>query len=280
MLLRIVVAASFVFALPSCVSSTRQAVAGPDGTPHSYIECFYDRADCYSEAATVCPQGYAIVDTSSGSLAAGSAEKGGILIRCIEPKPEPDRAVEEEARQRIKASVKAPIKASVKDAPLGAGGFEFGETLIETEQACRESDHAWAARDDHAVCGGAVSKRVDRPMKTVLEFCDDFLCRVELRVEPDGDKKKDKTWVREVTRLRGELAHKYGPWTKSVKPASWCRDDILACLADGRANYRYEWAWETGEQIVLAVENASDSKLGPAVKITYTTPERAESELL
>ena len=170
--------------------------------------------------------------------------------------------------------------ASLKEAPAGAGGFDFGDSLREAEEMCRESEHAWATREDRAVCGGTVSRRADRPMKTVLQFCDDFLCRVTLRVEPKGDKTKDETWIRELARLRRKLTHKYGLWTKSVKPPSWCRRDVFDCLADGRARYRYEWAWDSGERIVLKLENKNTSKLGPAVKIIYDTPERDESDAI
>ena len=116
-------------------------------------------------------------------------------------------------------------------------------------------------------------------MKTVLQFCDDFLCSVTLRIEPNGDKKKDQTWVRELIRLRRKLIHKYGQWTKSKKPATWCRHELLECLAEGRAEYKYVWAWDTGERIILKLDNKRGSTLGPSVKIIYVTPERMGADM-
>ncbi len=185
------------------------------------------------------------------------------------------------AKERLNArEAKRQAKSPLKDSPLGAGGFEFGESRSGAEQICRESEHTWTARDARAVCGGTVAKNADRPTKTVLQFCDDFLCGVTLRVEPNGNKKKDKTWVRELVRLRRKLTHKYGQWTSSVTPPHWCRHDVLKCLADGSAKYKYVWAWDTGERIVLKLENKSSSKLGPIVKIIYATPERGGADVL
>ena len=47
--------------------ATSSPVMGPDGTQHVNVKCPRDIANCYEEAAKVCPKGYDVVDKNDNN---------------------------------------------------------------------------------------------------------------------------------------------------------------------------------------------------------------------
>jgi hypothetical protein len=286
MLIRLLCAVLVLVLLPACAMSRARTMPGSSGgggsprgggggggTP-TLVECNFGRAGCYEEAARICPNGYDIVDSSATVRdSSWTGESGSILITCSRPTVGA-RAEAEKAADRKRE------RLPLRDAPVGAGGFQFGDTPSDAELFCREAENSWLERDNLAVCGGTAIEDTDSSTKTVLEFCDDFLCKVTLRFSPNSSKKSEKAWIQELTRLRTKLIQKYGQWTSSKTPPNWCRRDVLKCLANGDAKYRYQWSWPTGERILLKLQNKKDSKLGPTIKVVYSTPKRGTADVL
>jgi len=221
----------------------------------------------------VCPGGYDIIDSTAtqDDISGWNIKSGSILVKCTTSSVGARADAERDRGKRE--------RPALRDAPVGAGGFQFGDTRDDAELFCRDAENTWFEKGSRAVCGGTATEGAVQSKKTVLEFCDDFLCRVTLRFEPKG-KKTNKAWVQQLTKIRNRLSHKYGKWTSAKVPPRWCRHEVMKCLAGGTIKYRYEWSWGTGERIVLKLQNKKDSKLGPTVKVVYTTPKRSESEVL
>jgi len=79
--------AAWVAFLGACGSSS-YAVQGPDGTEHQAVSCRRSIANCWEQAAALCPSGYDIVDKDSTTditptaLGPVGTEKHSMLVRC------------------------------------------------------------------------------------------------------------------------------------------------------------------------------------------------------
>lgn len=58
-----------------------QTVIGPDGTPHHSISCRRTIENCYAEAASMCPNGYDIVDSGSDSRIVNVPNSGPVMVQ-------------------------------------------------------------------------------------------------------------------------------------------------------------------------------------------------------
>ena len=96
------------------------------------------------------------------------------------------------------------------------------------------------------------------------------------------------SWKEAFLASRKALIAKYGSETsKRVRWPAGCQEahEIVGCLEAATAHFRYEWSWDSGHGIVLAMgrkggagkavaasETAHDAAVTPTFRVTFSSP--------
>lgn len=75
-----VVSVLAIVGLTGCIASTQvRNFTGPDGKPAVSIRCG-EMSDCYQKAIELCPAGYNIIGSTSGTLGVPTANGGTLMV--------------------------------------------------------------------------------------------------------------------------------------------------------------------------------------------------------
>jgi hypothetical protein len=166
------------------------------------------------------------------------------------------------------ASRAAASPGRLRDAPSGAGGFEFGVQEADVQRVCEGAGHAYSiiAANEGACDGLALD--IGAKAKARVRYCAQKLCLVSIEVE----REPKATLLQTFWRLKGALVEKYGDPTKAeaALPAD-CFDELGTCVANQRVKLHFEWQWPSRYGIVTsAVRN--DATKAVVVHIDYSSP--------
>lgn len=160
---------------------------------------------------------------------------------------------------RSASAVQLPIK---KPPPDSITGFSLGASRVEVKQQCARHDLELSGKGDRYACSGNLIG-LDAPSKSVLKFCGDKLCRVDIVLGGPSARAL-------IDRYRGvgdHLEELFGNPTDTSKviPAG-CSKRFSSCLREGRAMYRKQWEWTRKRMLSLALGRYGEE---PAVVVVY-----------
>jgi hypothetical protein len=245
------------------------------------IQCAHTK-DCIKEAGSQCPMGYELQNHgtehqrsySTGSQGDPSilwdldvempAETTSVMVKC---RPRSHRVAEADRGEKRPDEGEQPGPGK-RPPPLGAAGFELGETTAEVERKCRAAGHEWDTSPKRPTCSGP-AKPVGLPVTTRFKFCDGALCVLELRLAP-GEHGAGLSWKHTIAQLNNTLEVRYGRASQErvhLPPA--CRSHLDDCLATGTAWTKSRWTWQDGHRIALFTQASADP---PAISVKYIRP--------
>ncbi len=68
-----------IIGLTGCASTQVKNFTGPDGKPAYSLRCG-DMGDCYQKAIELCPAGYNVIGSTSGTLGVPTTNGGTIMV--------------------------------------------------------------------------------------------------------------------------------------------------------------------------------------------------------
>jgi len=197
-----------------------------------------------------------------GDGATSTATVSGTAYAC-----EGDPSGEEDA-----PAPKAP-KPKLTEAPEGAGGFKFAQSVEEAAGACTRGGGSWKIEADEGSCS-STPVPVGVPASAALGFCSGKLCRIDISAVPPSAELLAK-----YEELYGALRKKYGVPMKDRAPVpEECSSDVSACVSGGKAPQGATWKWPNDFQIDVGLVSSPAAE--PAVRLTYRSPESVAKESL
>lgn len=252
------------------------------------VNCRGSNEACFAEAQRRCPHGYETVQNPSrvsgrqpGLFGGDDDDDDGFAsnevneMRVICNTSDDSSGITESIRAK-ELEDKAQNGASRTLPPEGGAGFFFDRTLSETREACEGAGHTL----DGQTCSG-VARDVGVPAQARFGFCGGRLCMIVVEAKLGLD--DGAGWKNEFVDARKALIAKYGP--ESAKRVRWpagCQEahEVVGCLQAATAHFRYEWAWDSGHGIVLAMGRSANSKqegdtkalATPSLRVTFSSP--------
>ncbi len=190
----------------------------------------------------------------------------GTAYRC------PPGAEAEEGSMPVAAEGTAPAKSSGPKPPIGAAGFDFGDSVVDAEAACTEAGHEWTGDDGRFRCSGPAA-RMGLDPNVVLQFCGESLCAVVLLFNPGSP--ESGPWVSAYADLKRALKKKYGKAasTKESVPQYCKGPEFKECLETNRVLLQSLWRWSEGHRVQMRMGTPAKGGGDPAIRLTYISPQ-------
>jgi len=207
-------------------------------------------------------------DAASGLLASEQ-------VSCAEEAESPEAERNGRLYEAALAAAAAPKAPSAP--PVGAAGFDWGESQADAQQRCVASGHQWnLLADDTPICSGAAAD-LGFPASVGLRFCAGRACGIAVQHRPSGN------WSSRVVTLKAQLETKYGAPAETSGPIPQdCRtaQSFAQCLDSNKLTLRYAWHWASGESVEMLVGKPS-AELPAQIRLLYTrTPGAANAAAL
>lgn len=179
-------------------------------------------------------------DLSSPPFSANAAENS-----------EPTASLED-SQEEGGAKDEEPGEISTKPVPSEALGYSFGATVDETQAACIQAGHSWEGSENDPArfqCSGTPAD-VGLSASSRLDFCDGKLCSLMVYLKLEAER-SDST--AKFQRIVDALQKKFGqPSFRMSEVPDDCKDQLLRCVAEGRAKWKAAWHWQHGDQVAMA----------------------------
>jgi len=177
------------------------------------------------------------------------------------------------AAQRTTASAEKPASTTpASTVSTGAGGFHFGQTRDEAQQACTDGHLEFTATDKGgARCSGLLSK-LGYKAAAQFGFCEEAVCKIALVLDTTAPTAE---LIKSFHSLSSALTKKYGePAAEQTRlPADCAGAKADECMKGGEIVLTRGWAWPTvGVQLVL---NQPEGAAQPRFVVLYSQKKQA-----
>jgi hypothetical protein len=212
-----------------------------------------------------CPQNaIRVKDFGAGSVRAAGCEQTA-MYKCTEANRWMTCVKQEFGSQDSR-----PVRYASGEAPAGAFGIQFGDSLDDFETRCRDRKHHFEKFGTDATCSGML---VDAEFAATVGVgtCDEGICSLTLQRAT----RSSKELLDALGSMRANLTKRYGAPTQFVSNIpEECDGRVPECLAERSAKISFQWAWRDGFTVDLVPARTSR---GDVVSLAYATPNRSKS---
>ncbi len=162
---------------------------------------------------------------------------------------------------------------STTNAPIGAAGIAFGQTVSEVDALCKASGNKGTpplkTPDLFYNCFGSTTSELPDVRQVSAKMCDGRVCSISISIPLSAGER----WVGRFTQLEKNLTGRYGPAheRRRIQPSA-CESAkaFPACLADKTVTYSSRWVWSTPE-VAVGIDLYPTASGPPNIALTYLT---------